>query len=111
MTSSLNTDVGKTERSLMNPLLALSQCGQFVWLDHISRRLITNGGLVQLIDQDGLDGVTSNPTIFDKAITGSTDYDAGVHRALEADRDINNRALAERLIVEDILLADDVLRV
>jgi transaldolase len=86
----------------MNPLLALRQCGQFVWLDHISRRLITNDGLVRLIDQDGLGGVTSNPTIFDKAITGSTDYDAGLHRALEADRDIDNRALAERLIVEDI---------
>lgn len=94
----------------MNPLLALSQSGQFVWLDHISRRLITNGGLVRLIDQDGLGGVTSNPTIFDKAITGSTDYDAGLHRALEADRDITNRALAERLIVEDIQLAADVLR-
>ena len=70
----------------MNPLLALNQRGQFVWLDHISRSLITGGGLQRLIDEDGLGGVTSNPTIFDKAIAGSTDYDAGLHRALDADR-------------------------
>ena len=62
----------------MNPLLELSQRGQFVWLDHISRSLITGGGLQRLIDEDGLGGVTSNPTIFEKAIAGSTDYDAGL---------------------------------
>ena len=54
--------------------------------------------------------MTSNPTIFDKAIAGSTDYDAALHRAVDADRTMNNRALAERLIVEDIQLAADVLR-
>ena len=54
--------------------------------------------------------MTSNPTIFDKAIAGSTDYDAGLRRALDADRNISNRALAERLIVEDIRLAADILR-
>ena len=94
----------------MNPLLALNQLGQFVWLDHISRNLITGGGLQRLIKEDGLGGVTSNPTIFDKAIAGSADYDAGLHRALNADRDISNRALAECLTVEDIQLAADVLR-
>jgi transaldolase len=94
----------------MNPLLALNQHGQFVWLDHISRRLITGGGLQRLVDEDGLGGVTSNPTIFDKAIAGSADYDAGLHRALKADRSVSNRGLAERLIVEDIQLAADVLR-
>jgi transaldolase len=79
-------------------------------LDHISRSLITGGVLHRLIKEDGLGGVTSNPTIFDKAIAGSTDYDAGLRRALDAERDISNRALAERLIVEDIQLAADVLR-
>ena len=54
--------------------------------------------------------MTSNPTIFDKAIAGSDDYDAGLQRALEADRNIANRALAERLVVEDIQAAADVLR-
>jgi transaldolase len=54
--------------------------------------------------------VTSNPTIFDKAIAGSTDYDATLRRDLDADPDITDRALAERLTVEDIQLAADVLR-
>ena len=94
----------------MNPLLDLNRHGQFVWLDHISRSLITGGGLQRLIDDDGVGGVTSNPTIFDKAIGGSTDYEAGLHRALDADPNLSNRTLAERLIVEDIQLAADVLR-
>jgi len=94
----------------MNPLLALNQYGQSVWLDHISRSLIASGELKRLIDEDGLGGVTSNPTIFDKAIANSTDYDAALHRVLDADRNVNNRAVADRLIVEDIQLAADVLR-
>ena len=98
------------QKSPMNPLLALNELGQFVWLDHISRSLITGGGLQRLIGEDGLGGVTSNPTIFDKAIAGSADSDVAMHRALDADRNLSNRALAERLIVEDIQLAADVLR-
>ena len=94
----------------MNPLLALRQCVQSVWLDHISRGLMTAGTLQRLIREDGLAGVTSNPTIFDKAIADSGDYDAGLQRALEADRNIANRALVERLVVEDIQSAADVLR-
>jgi transaldolase len=93
----------------MNPLLALRQCGQSVWLDHISRSLITGGTLQRLIDEDGLAGMTSNPTIFDKAIAGSGDYDAGLQRALEADRHAGDGVLAERLVVEDIQSAADVL--
>ena len=99
-----------TARSVTSPFVALNQCGQFVWLDHISRDLITGGGLQRLIDEDGLGGVTSNPTIFAKAIAGSTDYDAGLHHALSIDRKLSDRALAERLIVEDIQSAADVLR-
>lgn len=94
----------------MNPLLALNQRDQFVWLDHISRSLITGGTLQRLMKEDGLGGVTSNPTIFDRAIAGSADYDAGLHRALKAVPNISNRALVERLIVEDIQLAADALR-
>jgi transaldolase len=94
----------------MNPLRSLHQHGQSVWLDNISRGLITSGGLQKLIDDDGVSGMTSNPTIFDKAIAGSGDYDAALHHALESGRNLNARALAERLIVEDIQLAADVLR-
>src|SRR5215210_857896 len=92
----------------MNPLLALRQCGQSVWLDNISRRLITSGTLQRMIDEDGLAGITSNPTIFDNAIAGSGDYDAGLRRALESGRNADNRALVERLVVEDIQSAADV---
>lgn len=56
---------------MSNPLLALYQRGQSVWLDNINRKLITGGVLQRLIDEDGVSGVTSNPTIFAKAITGS----------------------------------------
>ena len=94
----------------MNPLLALRQCGQSVWLDHISRGLITGGTLQRLIDEDGLAGMTSNPAIFDKAIAGSGDYDAALQRALDFDRSAGDRALVERLVVEDIQLAADVFR-
>jgi transaldolase/transaldolase/glucose-6-phosphate isomerase len=59
----------------MNPLKALGEQGQSVWLDYIRRSLITTGELQRLIDNDGLKGLTSNPTIFQKAIEGSEDYD------------------------------------
>jgi transaldolase len=59
---------------IANPLLALEALGQSVWLDYIRRHLITSGELARLIEQDGLGGVTSNPSIFEKAIAGSTDY-------------------------------------
>jgi transaldolase len=93
----------------MNPLLALGQQGQFVWLDNISRRLIRGGGLARLIAEDGLGGVTSNPTIFAKAIGGGADYDAGLERDLAAEPGITDGALAERLIVEDIQAAAELL--
>src|SRR5215831_11349684 len=63
----------KRERS-MNPVRALQQEGQSVWLDYIRRSLLTSGELQRLIDEDGLRGMTSNPAIFEKAIAGSTDY-------------------------------------
>jgi transaldolase len=59
----------------MNPLKALSEQGQSVWLDFMRRSLVTTGELQRLIDNDGLKGLTSNPTIFQKAVEGSEDYD------------------------------------
>ena len=58
----------------VNPLKELLKYGQSVWLDYIRRNLITSGELKRLIDEDGLRGMTSNPSIFEKAIAGSTDY-------------------------------------
>ncbi|HEY6351421.1 MAG TPA: bifunctional transaldolase/phosoglucose isomerase [Candidatus Angelobacter sp.] len=63
-----------TKTGLQNPLLQLQKLGQSVWLDYIRRNLFTSGELQRLIDEDGLRGMTSNPSIFEKAIAGSTDY-------------------------------------
>ena len=63
----------------MNPLQQLGEAGQSPWLDFVRRTLITSGELQRLID-DGITGVTSNPSIFGKAIGGSTDYDAEIGR-------------------------------
>ncbi|MGZ6133774.1 MAG: transaldolase [Myxococcaceae bacterium] len=59
----------------MNPLLELGKLGQSVWLDYMRRNLVTSGELKRLIDNDGVKGLTSNPTIFQKAVEGSEDYD------------------------------------
>jgi transaldolase len=61
-----------------NPLLRLSALGQSIWMDYISRRVINSGELRKLIERDGLCGVTSNPSIFEKAIAGSHDYDDAI---------------------------------
>jgi transaldolase / glucose-6-phosphate isomerase len=92
-----------------NPLNRLHDHGQGVWLDFLSRRFISEGGLKKLIERDGLTGVTSNPSIFEKAIAGSTDYDASL-KAAEASGDCDAMALYERLAVEDIRHAADALR-
>ena len=80
-----------------------------MWLDFLSRRFIAEGGLEKLIEQDGLTGVTSNPSIFEKAIGGSADYDAAL-KAVETQGDRDVMALYERLAIEDIQHAADALR-
>lgn len=94
----------------VNPLLELNRHGQSVWLDNISRGLITTGGLQRLVEQDGISGVTSNPTIFAKALTGSSEYDDSIARITGRQPDITHAALTERLVIEDIQMAADVLR-
>jgi transaldolase len=71
--------------------------------------LIVEGGLKKLVEQDGLVGVTSNPSIFEKAIVETADYDASLKKA-EAQRDFDVMVLYERLAIEDIQHAADVLR-
>ena len=60
---------------MSNPLVEIMKLGQSIWYDNIRRALLISGDLQKKIDEDDLRGVTSNPTIFEKAITGSTDYD------------------------------------
>ncbi|HEV2685452.1 MAG TPA: transaldolase family protein, partial [Actinomycetota bacterium] len=93
----------------MNPLLELGDAGQSVWLDFLRRGLITGGGLERLIDEDGLSGVTSNPSIFRKAISGSTDYDQPV-RALVEKGTTEPRAIFYDLALDDIQMAADLFR-
>jgi transaldolase/glucose-6-phosphate isomerase len=92
----------------MNPLRALRDFGQSVWLDYIRRSLLTTGELRRLIDDDGLRGVTSNPAIFEKAIAGSTDYDEAF-AAMGGER-LDAKARYERIAVRDIQDAADVLK-
>lgn len=93
----------------MNPLQALHAQGQSIWLDYIRRKLLTGGELSRLIDEDGVTGMTSNPAIFQKAITGSTDYSEAI-AALARDESLDAKALFERLAIEDIRMAADALR-
>jgi transaldolase / glucose-6-phosphate isomerase len=95
--------------AIKNPLEALHQHGQAIWLDFLSRRFIEEGKLRKLVEQDGLTGVTSNPSIFEKAIAHSADYDASLKRA-ETENDLDVMRLYERLAIEDIRRAADVLR-
>jgi transaldolase/glucose-6-phosphate isomerase len=94
----------------MNPLKELYREGQSIWLDFIRRSLITSGDLNRLIDEDGVRGMTSNPTIFQNAIAGSADYDESIRRALQKNPHGDIKTLYEILAVEDIQMAADVLR-
>lgn len=62
----------------MNPLLELTKHGQSIWLDLLDRKIMDSGELQKLIDEDGLRGVTSNPAIFEKAMSNSSDYDTDI---------------------------------
>jgi transaldolase len=90
----------QTSTSTKNPLLQLQDFGQSVWLDFIRRNIILNGELQKLIDQDGLRGITSNPSIFEKAIAGSTDY-ADFLAQLRT-QGLSTGDMYERLAIRDI---------
>lgn len=94
----------------MNPFKQLQQEGQAVWLDYIRRSFIDDGELRRMVEEDGLRGVTSNPAIFMKAITGSDEYDQHIQELLAGDPHIQTSDLYEALAVRDIQAAADVLR-
>jgi len=93
---------------MANPLRMLNEYGQSVWLDFVSRDLLKSGGLTKLIAEDGLRGVTSNPSIFEKAIGHGDDYDSLIAQA-EASGDLDPGALFEDLAVRDIQEGADTL--
>jgi len=93
----------------VNNLKALSALGQSVWLDYIRRDLLTTGALARLIDEDGLRGLTSNPSIFEKAIADSPDY-APKLRELKAKPGLSAMDIYEAVAMDDIRAAADALR-
>ena len=93
----------------MNKLKQLELCGQSLWLDYLKRSLIEKGELRTLIERDGLKGVTTNPSIFEKAI-GETDEYADALKQFQAQADHGISAIYEHLAIADIRAAADVLR-
>jgi len=91
-----------------NPLFELYEAGTSVWLDNMRRSYITSGELQRMIDEDAVVGMTSNPTIFEKAIGGSSDYDESLRQLIAAG--ITGDELFLSLMIEDIQMAADVLK-
>ena len=91
----------------MNSLQQLNEQGQSPWYDNISRSLIKSGGLQKLIDL-GITGLTSNPTIFEKAITASSDYDGSLIELARSGKSVFE--IYDALSIEDIRSASDMLR-
>jgi transaldolase/glucose-6-phosphate isomerase len=93
----------------MNPLKQLEACGQSPWLDFLKRSLIETGQLKTLIERDGVKGITSNPSIFEKAIGESDEYKEAL-KQFQAQGDHGISGIYEHLAIADIQAAADVLR-
>ncbi|MEX0730415.1 MAG: transaldolase [Aquisalimonadaceae bacterium] len=93
-----------------NPLKQLGELDQSVWYDNIHRDMLDSGELARLVAEDGVRGVTSNPSIFDKAISGSGSYDAAIADVLRAHAGLDVEEVFNHLAVRDIRDAADVLR-
>lgn len=91
-----------------NPIVKLKSIGQTVWLDFISRSMLIDGGLARLIENEGLSGVTSNPTIFEKAIDGSSDYDGDIRFLASLGK--TSQEIARQVMIEDIRCTADQFR-
>ena len=91
-----------------NPLVRLGELGQSPWYDFITRDLVASGELARLIREDGLRGLTSNPTIFEKAVKSSADYDDDIRRLAEAGR--GPAEVFEAIAVDDVRAACDAFR-
>lgn len=92
----------------INPLKALEAFGQSPWLDSLSRKLIDSGELLRLVNEDGLKGITSNPAIFDKAVSQGSDYDEVLKRK-SGGKKLDPEALFELVALSDIKDAADIL--
>src|SRR3954462_14854533 len=93
---------------MSNPLVELTKTGQSIWFDQMERRLVTSGDLKRMIDEDDLRGLTSNPTIFEKAIGGSDDYDEQLRNLAAQNK--SREEIYDAITIEDIGNAADVFR-
>ena len=91
---------------MTNPLVQLAERDQSIWMDNLSRSILKSGELAELIEAWALKGITSNPAIFQKAIEGNEDYDAGIQAARDRGLDVN--AIYESLVFSDITEAADI---
>jgi len=103
------TGVLENSKATKNPLIELLSYGQSMWLDYIRRDLFTTGKLKQMIAEDGLRGMTSNPAIFEKAIAESSLYD-DILKTLASRSDLDTTAKFEQIAIRDIQDAADALR-
>jgi transaldolase / glucose-6-phosphate isomerase len=103
------TGVLEKGKATKNPLQELLDYGQSMWLDYIRRDLFTTGKLKQMIENDGLRGMTSNPSIFEKAIADSSLYD-DILKSLSGRKDLDATAKYEQIAIRDIQSAADALR-
>ena len=92
-----------------SPLLDLAKLGQSIWFDNIERGMLQSGELARMIREEGLKGITSNPTIFQKAITGSAIYSDAIAKLMESGKRYSARDLFYHLAIEDIQAAADAL--
>jgi transaldolase/transaldolase/glucose-6-phosphate isomerase len=90
----------------MNPLVELQTLGQSFWYDNIRRKYLVDGTILKLIDEDGLRGMTSNPSIFENAIGAGNDYDEQIIEAVKAGKDVESTY--ETLAITDIRMACDL---
>src|SRR5580692_10931360 len=92
----------------MNTLINLLNYGQSYWLDNLTRKKITNGELQKRVSEQGLRGITSNPSIFDKAITKSTDYNEHITTLVMNGK--NPQEIYDALTIKDVQDACDILK-
>ena len=104
----MTTSAAIPNTSGVNPLKRLLEYGQSPWMDYIRRDLLTGGGLKKMIDSDGLRGMTSNPTIFEKAIDGSSLYN-DILQSQEA-KSLSPERLFERIAIRDVQDACDIFK-
>src|SRR3954470_7213483 len=97
----MSTVTSSVSSGIENPLKQLARFGQSIWLDYIRRSLMTSGELHRMVEEDGLGGMTSNPSIFEKALAEGQEY-ADYLAKLRADKTLDAKGIYEGIAIRDI---------